>query len=152
SPKRSPPPDIQKVEKEHTGGFTADLPSGRGLERRFLRFAYEGDLDQIVQLEAAIFGDSFPVFHRDNIRRFFERCPQAFRIVLEGEELLGYSIVFPLNQRGLDDVQKNLPESVVKMDLNGIEPRFGLNTRALFVEVIAIRQTATTSARIALLK
>lgn len=143
---------MQRLEKEQTGCFTSDMPAGRGLEKQLLRYAYPGDLNKIVRLEAEIFGDSFPVFHGENIGTFFDRCPQAFRIVSERDALLGYSIVFPLNQYGLDEVRRNTPESVVKMDPNGIEPRFGINMMALYVEVIAIRQTAPLNARIALLK
>lgn len=142
---------IEKVRYGSPGGLIDDTPSGPGIRRIFLRFACEEDLNQIVRLEVDIFGDSFPVFHRDNIKTYFKRCPQAFRIVLE-EELLGYSIIFPLNQRGVDNVQRNIPESVTKMDPEGVEPRFGVNMRALFIEVIAIRQTAPAAARIALLK
>lgn len=142
----------QKTQRSVTGHYTANAPSGVGFERMAVRFAYDGDLDQITNLETVIFGDSFPVFHSKNIRDYFALCPRAFRVATVGSQVVGYSIVFPLNQNGVDEINASTPESVVRMNPAGINGRFSSLDKALYVEVIAVSDAAPLAARIGLLK
>ena len=142
----------QKTQRIQNGAYTPYAPSGEGFDRLSIRFAYEGDLEQITELEIVIFGDSFPVFHLNNIQSYFDRCPKAFRVAAQGSQVIGYSIVFPINQRGLDEIADSAPESVVKMNPTGINDRFSNADKAIYVEVIAVKGDAPMAARIGLIR
>jgi radical SAM protein with 4Fe4S-binding SPASM domain len=143
---------IQRIQKETTGSFESSAPSGKGFSTTSARYAFDGDLQKIVRLEKIIFADSGPLFQADSIKKYFDHCPKAFRVFTDGDKLLGYSVIFPLNQKGKNDVEDNHPPSIMFMNFDGLCQRFGNNIEALYIEVIAVSPEAPKSARISLLK
>jgi radical SAM protein with 4Fe4S-binding SPASM domain len=143
---------IQRKEAAATGLYNKAAPGGKGFDRIVVRFAYSGDLEKIVALEDQIFGDSSPIFTTENIREYFNRCPQAFRVAVRGDEVLGYLVIAPLNDKGLDLMETTPQRSIVEMPPDALSKTFGIALRALYLEVIAIRADSRPSVRIALLK
>lgn len=143
---------IQRIQKEAVGDYLPSAPSGTGYFRPTVRYAYPGDLESIVKLEAEIFGNSGPLFKSGKIDQLFQHCPKAFRVVAKGDELLGYSVLFPLTDAGVSQVQTNFSHSVQEMDLNGLGKRFGNRVVGYYLEVIATVQHAPTLARLSLIR
>ncbi len=143
---------IQRIQKEAVGDYLPSAPSGAGYSRPTVRYAYPGDLESIVKLEADIFGNSAPLFKSGKIEQLFQHCPKAFRVVAKGEELLGYSVLFPLSEAGVTQVQTNFCHSVQEMGLNGLGKRFGDRVVGYYLEVIATVKDAPTLARLSLIR
>ena len=143
---------IQRIQKETIGTFTPSAPAGEGFLRALTRFAYEGDLNKIVQLESRIFGSSGPVFQASTIKKYFDHCPKAFRVANQGDRLLGYSVIFPLNHDGRAEVERDAPPSITSMSIAGLCERFGDEMEGIYIEVIAVDSEAPRSVRISLLK
>jgi len=143
---------IQRVQQETIGAYTPSAPTGEGFLRTSTRFAYEGDLIKIVNLESKIFGSSGPLFEASTIKKYFHHCPKAFRVATKGDILLGYSVIFPLNHAGKNEVQESSPPSIMSMNIDGLCERFGNHVEALYIEVIAVDPGAPRSVNISLLK
>lgn len=143
---------IQRIQQETIGVFEPSAPAGKGFSSTSARFAFGGDLSKIAQLEKEIFAGSCPLFQANSIKKYFDRCPKAFRVAANGDTLLGYSVIFPLNDKGKRDVETDYPPSIMSMDIEGLCERFGNQTVALYVEVIAVSPDAPMSTRISLLR
>jgi len=143
---------IQKVQQESIGIFSINSPTGEGFNKVIARYAFDGDLEKIVKLESEIFGNSVPLFKFPSIQSYFDRCPKAFRVVSRGKDLLGYSVIFPLNEYGKIDVEKNHRTTIMDIDINFLCERFGSFTKALYIEVIAVSSNSSNYASISLLR
>lgn len=143
---------VQRIQTQSVGTYLPGAPAGPGYNRPTIRYAYEGDLDRIVKLEALIFGTSGPLFKKGKIEPLFKKCPKAFRVIARGEELLGYMVLFPLTVSGVARVVDRLHCSVLEMDINGIKERFGDKAAGFYLEVIATIPAAPVRARISLIR
>ena len=143
---------VQRIQKDSVGSYLPSAPAGPGYTRPTVRFAYAGDLNQIVKLETLIFGITGPLFKNGNIEPLFKKCPKAFRVVACGKELMGYLVLFPLTPSGITQVRTKLSRSVLEMDINGITERFGEKVAGFYLEVIATIPNAPVKARISLIR
>ena len=143
---------IQRIEQKAVGAYTPNSPAGSGYFRPTVRFAYKGDLARIVQLESEIFGNAGPLFQEGKIEAYFEKCPKAFRVIGRGADILGYSVLFPMNNTGVSQVRKNRYHSVLEMELSNLAERFVGQIAGLYLEVIATVPDTPRGARFALIK
>jgi len=143
---------VQKVQLKAKGEYAPYAPDGRGFDRLVVRYAFAGDLESIVRLETQVFRSSGPLFTSTVIAQLFERCPKAFRVAVQNGQLLGYAAVFPLTRQGAAEVVDRELSSVMEMSVEGVAPRFGADTSALYLEVIAAAVDAPRVVRLALLK
>ena len=143
---------VQRIQKESVGSYLQSAPAGPGYTRPTVRYAYTGDLNQIVKLETEIFGTTGPLFKNGKIEPLFHRCPKAFRVVARGEALLGYMVLFPLTSSGIAQVKKHFYRSVLEMDIKDIAERFSEHIAGVYLEVIATVPHAPLRARISLIR
>ncbi|MCX6625709.1 MAG: SPASM domain-containing protein [Acidobacteria bacterium] len=120
--------------------------------RAHTRYAVEDDLPSIVRLEQELFGSAAPVFTSENITRLFARCPKAFRVVLQENKIQGYSVVFPLTQVGTEAVRVRQHRSITEMSTALLAERVSSNVAAFYLEVVAVRPDADTSAAASLIR
>ena len=120
--------------------------------RQQIRFAYPSDLESIVRLEESLFSNDSHAFRSKTISRYFDKCPQAFRVAVDGNRLVGYLVLFPLTQAGVRDVFDRSPTSIVFIDPDFVAPSFERDHRGLFVEVLAASPDCSLQMKIALLR
>ena len=143
---------IQRIQRQATGRFKPNAPTGAGYEKPLIRYAFDGDLKRIVSLETEIFRDSGPLFQRGNIKEYFAHCPKAFRVASMGARIVGYSVIFPLTSEGVAEVERNAPPSVICMKMAGLSSRFTDSLSGLYIEVVAVAPETPPAIRIGLLK
>ena len=122
-----------------------------------VRFATEEDLLNIVELESSsfsntIFAGTELLFSPETIRKYFSHCREAFRVVYQGSRLVGFSIIYPLNQQGVDDIMQNAPLSILSMKLSGLHTQFDDQVKAIYLEDIATVPEAPGVVRLSLLR
>jgi hypothetical protein len=139
---------LSKLDKPSSWGNSAVTP---------VRFATEEDLLKMVELESTsysntIFHGTELLFSPETIRKYFRHCPKAFRVVYQGSLLVGFSIIYPLNQQGVADLRQNAPLSILSMNLSSLHTQFDDHIKAIYLEDVATRPEAPNVVRLSLLK
>ena len=122
-----------------------------------LRIATEEDLLNIVELESSSFSNTpFAgtelLFSPETIRKYFNHCPEAFRVIYQGSRLAGFSIIYPLNQQGVDDMLQHTPLSILSMELSSLHNQFDDQIKAIYLEDVAAVSAVPNAVRLSLLR
>ncbi len=122
-----------------------------------MRFATEEDLLNIVELESGsfsktIFAGTDLLFNPETIRKYFTHCPKAFRVLYQGSRLVGFSIIYPLNQQGVDDMVQQAPLSILSLKLSSLHTQFDDQMKAIYLEDVAARPEVPHVVRVSLLR
>lgn len=127
---------IQKKDNESTGKFNINSPITIKSINYSFRYAYNGDLLNITNLESELFGRTEITFKKRDFEKYFSITPKSFKVFYEGNKLTGYLIIFPLDEEGLKRISEKTIKSILDFDSNEVQKRISEKTKALFVEVI----------------
>jgi hypothetical protein len=122
-----------------------------------VRIATEDDLLNIVELESSSFNNTLLagtelLFSPETIRKYFNHCPKAFRVVYQGSRLAGFSIIYPLNQQGVDYMLAHAPLSILAMELSCLHTQFDDQIKAIYLEDVATVPEVPNVVRLSLLR
>ncbi len=126
-------------------------PDSERIDQSTTRCGRASDLLNIVTLDREIFGPSEFLLTQESIQLHFDNCPSAFRVAIHCGQLVGYSVLAPLSDKGIQEVEVNGIRSIAHLAKEQIGTHCAGEDDALFLEVIACLQVAPFHLRCRLL-